>query len=265
MRIGWTTDVHLDVAGADVARGFATSLPGRGLDVLLIGGDIGDAFSFEQHLRAFEPQFLRPIYFVLGNHDFYGSSISEICARAGELARQSDLMTYLSQEEVIELTPTTALVGHDGWADGRLGNWEKSEIMLNDYWLIAELSGVGKAERLEILNRLGDEAAAHLEKQLTRACRTHKRIILLTHVPPWTESCWYQGKPSNDDYLPHFASKAAGDAINGVMQANPDCELTVLCGHTHGAGESQILPNVFAITAWAEYGAPTVQKILEIE
>ena len=48
------------------------------------------------------------------------------------------------------------------------------------------------------------------------------------------EAAWYQGQPSNDDYLPHFASKIAGDIMRAVMQKHPTCKLLVLCGHTHG-------------------------------
>jgi len=37
----------------------------------------------------------------------------------------------------------------------------------------------------------------------------------------------------------------------------------VLCGHTHGAGEAEILPNLRVLTAGARYGAPVVQRALE--
>jgi 3',5'-cyclic-AMP phosphodiesterase len=37
------------------------------------------------------------------------------------------------------LTPNTALVGHDGWGDGRLGDLNWSGVILNDFLLIEEL------------------------------------------------------------------------------------------------------------------------------
>ena len=31
------------------------------------------------------------------------------------------------------LTKDTCLIGHDGWADGRLGDFSGSKVLLNDY------------------------------------------------------------------------------------------------------------------------------------
>ena len=36
--------------------------------------------------------------------------------------------------------------------------------------------------------------------------------------------------------------------------------LTVLCGHTHGAGEVKILPNLLVKTGGAEYKKPELQN-----
>jgi predicted MPP superfamily phosphohydrolase len=48
------------------------------------------------------------------------------------------------------------------------------------------------------------------------------------------------------------------------MEANLDKELLVLCGHTHGEGEAQILPNLKVLTAGAEYGKPRLQGVIEV-
>jgi hypothetical protein len=48
------------------------------------------------------------------------------------------------------------------------------------------------------------------------------------------------------------------------MLAHPDAKMTVYCGHTHGAGESHVLPNLRVVTGAAEYGAPVVRTI-EVE
>jgi hypothetical protein len=49
------------------------------------------------------------------------------------------------------------------------------------------------------------------------------------------------------------------------MTAHPDRRMTVLCGHTHSPGEAQILPNLQVLTGGAVYGAPTVQRIFEVQ
>ena len=49
----------------------------------------------------------------------------------------------------MELTKDAALVGVDGWADGRLGDYARSTVMLNDYLLIENIAGLDKARRLQ--------------------------------------------------------------------------------------------------------------------
>src|SRR5215213_9460740 len=87
-------------------------------------------------------------------------------------------------------------------------------------------------------------------------------IILATHVPPFREACWHQGKISDGDWLPHFTCKAVGDVLLEIMKENPDHKLTVLCGHTHGGGEAQVLPNLKVLTGAARYGRPALQNVI---
>ena len=48
------------------------------------------------------------------------------------------------------------------------------------------------------------------------------------------------------------------------MASRPGQHLTVLCGHTHGRGESQPLTNVQVFSGGADYGQPTIQRILDL-
>ncbi|MBX9789237.1 MAG: hypothetical protein K2Y37_10010, partial [Pirellulales bacterium] len=76
-------------------------------------------------------------------------------------------------------------------------------------------------------------------------------------------STYFRDAHPNDDWLPHFTCHAVGEAIRSVMIERPDRKLTVLCGHTHGRGESRPLPNVLVYTGGAQYGRPEIQAILE--
>ena len=89
-------------------------------------------------------------------------------------------------------------------------------------------------------------------------------VIALTHVPPFKDAAWYDGRHSDDNYLPHFACKATGDVMRRIMEANPQSRLLVLCGHTHGSGEVQITDNLQILTGGAEYGHPAIQRIFDI-
>jgi hypothetical protein len=65
-------------------------------------------------------------------------------------------------------------------------------------------------------------------------------------------------------WLPFFACKAVGDVLCQTMQSRPDCDLLVLCGHTHSGGKIAVGKNIRVWTGEAEYGEPVVQEILEI-
>lgn len=81
------------------------------------------------------------------------------------------------------------MIGHDGRADGRLGDYARSQVLLSDYRLIEELAGLDKEARRARLHAFGEEAAAHLRALLPEALRRFRRVIVLTHVPPFREAC----------------------------------------------------------------------------
>jgi hypothetical protein len=174
-------------------------------------------------------------------------------------------LVWLTQAGVIALTAETGLVGHDGWGDGRLGDYDHSDVFLNDFLLIQEFVGLDRAGLREKLHALGDEAAAHFRAVLPGALERYRHVVVVTHVPPFRQACWYAGRTSDDNWLPYFACGAAGEALVEAMTARPDRHMTVLCGHTHGAGEVQVLPNLHVITGGAQYGAPRLQRMLTVE
>ena len=269
MRLAWATDIHANFVDPGTWHRFLDSLDEQA-DAVAISGDIAESRDVGDYLQAIERRLQRPIYFVLGNHDFYRGSITATREVVAQLARGSEHLVYLTTEDIVELTPNTALIGHDGWADARLGDFDRSDVILNDYHLIEELrhwqpGHVLDKQRLRTaLEALGDEAALHLEQSLAAAAAKYRHIIAVTHVPPFREAAWYDGRASDDDFLPHFASKAAGDALLRVMESHPQCDLLVLCGHTHGGGECRPLTNLRVLTGEAEYGAPQIQQVFDV-
>ncbi|MCY2994372.1 MAG: metallophosphoesterase [Planctomycetota bacterium] len=269
MRLAWMTDIHLNFLEA-INRGRFLETARDQADAFVISGDIAESPSITGVLTEMADVWQKPIHFVLGNHDFYRGSIGKTRFDVASLAHQREFLTYLTATGVVELSPQTAIVGHDGWADARLGDFEGSDVILNDYVLIEELgkwkgrSYLDKPALREALNVLGDEAARHFEVVLKQAVAQYPSVIAVTHVPPFKEAAWYDGRHSDDNYLPHFACKATGDVMRNIMEANPQSRLLVLCGHTHGSGEVQILENLQVLTGGAEYGHPAIQRIFDI-
>jgi predicted MPP superfamily phosphohydrolase len=270
MRLAWLTDIHLNFVDALAMQRFFESVAEQA-DAVAISGDIAESHDVYDYLRRTEEIVQKPIFFVLGNHDFYQGSISQVRRLVSEAAEESKYLKYLTAMGVEALTPRTAIIGHDGWADGRLGDYDNSDVILNDHLLIAELAvcwnGVDLDKRMlrPILAALADEAARHFQKVLEAAATQYPNVIAVTHVPPFREAAWYQGKTSDDSFLPHFASKVVGEVMKKVMQAHPQSKLLVLCGHTHGGGEIKVLDNLRVLTGEAEYGKLRINGILPVE
>lgn len=265
MQLAWLTDIHLNFVSPPHLESFIASLRRCLADRFIITGDIGDAPRVAWYLKQLADAVQRPIYFVLGNHDYYHGSFRAVGDILARLTAEIPELIWLTRQGIIELAPGIGLVGHDSWADGRCGSYDTSPVMLNDFLLIQDLAGLKKAERLRRLNALGDAAAAHFRRHLPDALAGCRQVIVATHVPPWREACWHQGRISNDDYLPHYACQAAGDALLEIAQSAPQTETLVLCGHTHEAREAQILPNLRVLVGGAEYGMPGIQRILDLE
>lgn len=82
MQLAWLTDIHLDFLGdIDIDR-FFSDVASTGADGVLVSGDIGQARTWEAGLCRMARRLERPIWFVLGNHDYYGGSVAEVRGRA---------------------------------------------------------------------------------------------------------------------------------------------------------------------------------------
>ncbi len=261
--LAWATDLHLDSVDAPDLERFCGDIVRANPDVILLGGDIADASDLHDWLRLLAERFERPIYFVLGNHDYYGGDIASVRTRVRELEPQ--WLRWLPDSGCVELNRDTALVGHGGWGDARLGDFSLSPV-LTDYLAIKDLADQidlddvlsGFRHRASLkrkLGELGDEAAESLRGSLQQAVLGYAQVVVLTHVPPFRDACWHAGRISTEDWLPGFSCKATGDILIAEAARHPECRITVLCGHTHGGGEAQVLPNLHVHTGDADYGS----------
>jgi Icc-related predicted phosphoesterase len=266
-RVAWTTDIHLEMVPRPIFQQFLEALRNSRADMYVISGDISEAPNLDTYLRMLEGYLEKPIYFVLGNHDYYRGSIQVVRERIQRLHDDSTRLNWLPKAGLVELTPQVAMFGHGAWSDCRYGNYDASPIMLNDYVLIQELAPLDKQQRLEKLHELGDEAAAYVRATLPQALDKYPEVIFITHSPPFREACYHEGKMAQEDdlYLPHFSCQAVGDVLLEIMSQYPERKLTVICGHTHGAAEVQMLDNLQVIVGGAEYGQPEIVRIFDFK
>lgn len=272
------TDPHLNFSSAETIQRWCANIISHKPNAIVITGDIAESHILVDHLDALETSLGKtfPIFFVLGNHDFYRGSISAVQATMKRLYTYENSTSlnlepelgWLDSSGVIRLTEKCALIGAGGWWDGGYANWFKSQLDMNDYYLIKELSGPviqNRQERFDKLQLLSAESADYVRRQLQAAFDAgYKTVYVATHVPPFKESSVYNGKISDDTWLPHFSSKKMGEALTQVCLANPDKQATVLCGHTHGTSTYLALKNLTVLCGAAEYGNPGIANIINI-
>jgi hypothetical protein len=270
MKVAWATDVHFDHVHEPVVRSFCERIRADGAEALLLGGDIALAGQLRGWLRFLAETLKLPIYFVLGNHDYYGSYVGSVHREMEDLP--SVLLRWLPAEGVVALGDTVGLVGNGGWGDGRNGDFAGSGVVLADFHFIGDLresldlsdhpAVLGHRKELgACLRRLGEDAAGALAVPLTEAASRFPMVLVLTHVPPFPEASWHEGRHVGDEWLPFFTCRAIGDLLLEVAGTHPGVRFEVLCGHTHSGREARVMPNLTVRTGGATYGSPAYRII----
>lgn len=265
----WLTDIHLNFLGMNDRNFFYKGLAESPDEAVLISGDIAEAPSLSEILKEMASSIEKPIYFVLGNHDYYRGRVCHVRDEMSRLTKEENLLFWLPASGPQRFGNDTILLGQDGWADGRYGNYDKSPVRLNDSRMIAELleaDRLGKSALLGKMQEFSDKDAIQLKSDLESALTNHspKKIIVLVHVPPFRESCLYEGHVTNDDFLPFFGSKVTGDVLLEIAKENPGVDILVLCGHTHSESYLKPLKNLVVKVGKSEYSRPEIQKLISL-
>jgi len=269
MQLTWLTDIHLNFIHKEDRYRFYREILKTSSDGILISGDIAEAPSVANMLKEMADEVKKPIFFVLGNHDYYHGQVEDVKAEMMHLTQQQELLYWLPTAGPQDLSNNAILLGEDGWADGRYGDYANSSVVLNDCRLISDLSHsshLGKYKLLETMQALADNDAEKLQQSLNNIIlkKKPKKIIILTHVPPFDDICLYEGKKSTDDFLPFFASKVMGNVLTQVALDNSAIDFLVLCGHTHAKAYCQRHGNLTVKVGMAEYKEPQIQGMVTV-
>jgi predicted phosphodiesterase len=272
-RLIWLTDIHLDRLPDGGAGRFGHEVHEAHWDanLILVTGDVAEAGSFKPLLEEFASGAGIPVRFVLGNHDFSGSSIREVRARAASMTDQARWLVSHGSEW-LDHQGGTLLLGHDGWYDAREGRLSSRSIVDPDFSTILDFAGKSPTAFQAAARSVADRFVQETREMFTSVLDGHdsstrgvRRIVFATHVPPYPQAAWHMDKPSDDFWLPWMCSQAMGDLLDDVSSRHPAVEFTVLCGHTHSPGEYQRSKNLLILTGQAEYGAPRVSGTFTFE
>lgn len=268
----WTSDIHLNFLKP---QGFASPTQYFGeylmaenpeADGLIITGDISTGNLLYKHLKELAEGFTKPIYFVLGNHDFWGSSFSEIetnLLKALALYKTEGIDNLHWLNDGWKVHDRHAIVGVNGWYDAMYGD-QMTKSYINDFYEIQELMPGTRYHDLLlqlVRDRAGQEAD-RLAVMLKEACEKYDKIIVCTHVPPYAESAWHMGFPSEPDMMPWFSSASTGAVLDTYSARYPEKTFVVLAGHSHSPGVFQKRDNMTVYTAKARYGVPDLAGVV---
>jgi hypothetical protein len=263
MKLVWITDPHFDSVPDHVNDSFGRHVKSLGADCAVITGDLGDGSNGLNDLVRFGAWFEKPVYYVLGNHDLYNSSYIEAFREASNLSQEFPNLVFLDAVGPIRLTADVALVGNSGFYDCRAGNAD-SKFWLQDFTENNDLKGRSTQNIMTQCRTLAEMMAKPAKRALLDAANEYKHVYFATHVPPFTEATWHEGKRSDSEALPWFCNLTFGQVLADIAYEYSDVTFTVLCGHTHSSGEYKHFDNLKVLTGAAEYCYPAVWKVLEI-
>lgn len=277
MKLAWFTDIHLDMPGDLLGRVQKLNQMADDAEVILISGDISVSNSLIPHLALLENAFERPIYFVLGNHDYYNSSIGSTRRSVVELCNSSSFLKYMPMVSSVLLQKGTYLVGHDGWYDAQNGNPHSNDVLMTDWIKISDFNAalrgslggqsLNKNAIMDLSRKLAQQAVNHIANGIKSIVKDSQHIIVMTHVPPFKESFNgvenHRGMPVMQ-ILPWYTSKLMGDTLMAAARAYPGVKFTVLSGHSHSYYDNDLLNNLTVKVGKAVYGNPQLASLLTI-
>ena len=280
MRLTWLTDIHLDfiTSPGDIKSSihnldlFCSLILDNKPDACVITGDISRAPFLQDHLVALESRLGIPIYFVLGNHDFWDSTIEAVRNKMIEITLRSKKLKYLSCIDYIMLDKKTALVGHDGWYDAFYSEPQYSNFIMNDWMRIGDFVKSGCVINrsinimpvLRIARNQAMIATEHISRSIKKVILDKKpeKVIVATHVPPFVQPL-QNSRGSMQDKSPWYASKTMGNMLLSIARVNQNTNFEVICGHCHAEYEGEITTNLRLYSGGVEYSQPQPQITFE--
>lgn len=228
-------------------------------------GDISYGPTLFSDLAFIGKRIGRPLYFVLGNHDYHWAlSLDEVHRKVRAVCEKYKNLIWMTDAGVISLTDEVAVVGTEGWYDVRVGNPDFIKYTF-DWFLTSEFKVLrSMKERIERFREISAQSATLLTSTLESAIENHKTVYLLTHFPPWPEANRCDSWISEVFWEPYNTNLALGQALEKVMEKNKKRNLIVLCGHTHSAMQIHVSRNIECRVGRGAYNKLVEDEIIYI-
>ena len=256
MKIGWLSDTHFDFVKSFVIEELVAAMNKHDVDLWLHSGDIATYPHRLDYLEAFE-KLDKPMYFVLGNHDFYDNVVSINQIKRWFDALRHPKLTYLGADNAVLDFGNIVILGVDGWYDIQSGDYDNSQIALTDFNAIPDMRNLNKSSRARLIENLSKESMYLLDSKFSSITNVPREVIVVvTHVPVFEESVLFEGKPQSNDFKPYFTNTSLMKVINNYRYYAK--RIVVLSGHTHNESHYQKF-NVEEFVFGAQYEFPRFQ------
>jgi len=277
MKLAWATDIHLDHVDNPAHVVQKLCADSSQCDSIILTGDLSLSNTIISHLSLFDQLSEKPVYFVLGNHDYYFSDIRTVRRKVVDACRNMSYVRYLAAVPYIRLQNDVALVGHDGWYDAMNGDPSVDGILMNDWIRIHDFSAavrssfrgksIDKSIIVQVARAICVASANHIANGIKAAIRDKfDKIIVATHVPPFKES--YNGNKhyglDSSVALPWYTSKIMGDMLWSAAKTYPHVHFTILSGHAHSHYDQDLLNNLNVRVGKSAYGIPQIAGYVDI-
>ncbi len=270
-RVAWLSDLHLREQTFEETLSEVRALLERAkADAVLLTGDICEGPGrLEETLRRLGTVVGR-VWFVLGNHDYYGSSFAERDAWRKTYAGPGVLLDYAAP---IHLGEGVYLAGNGGWGGGirprhcvGVRDWEAIQEYKAALTKVAALGPAPATQKAKLkalldvaaarASVLGEEVAAGLALLPADA----KHLLFASHVPGVREASRYQSRATDPELLAHFCWPELGKRLAAFAGSRPGLGITVLSGHTHTRAFA-VVDGIQHVVAGAEYGEPRLAAV----
>jgi predicted phosphohydrolase len=269
MPLLWGTDWHLNfLKPQDGTKRFIEYLvrENTGADALILTGDTSSGEVLKYHLTQVAEAFEGPVYFINGNHCYYNSSFKEIDEMLPKLTDKIENLYWLN--EGWHTYKGISIVGVNGWYDCYYGNL-KTPVDISDFTAIKELwAGLNSRDlMIKLVRERAELEADQLDKLLfNEICKSNADVVLVaTHVPPYTEATWHEGRHSDKNWLPWFSSASIGAVLDKYSENHINKKFVVLTGHTHSPGIYRRRDNLIVYTGGAKYGHPDLAGTIDVK
>lgn len=248
MKILWLTDTHVDKLAPESYQELLEFIIASKADGMWLTGDIGDPPHNIEFLKTLFEKFKKPVYFVLGNHDFYAYKIADMRYEVVQLVKTYPLANYLSE------TPGFDIDGHIIFGMDCFANTGQDIIqqMTWDSDHILDLDAPNESHLKAQLNALAEKDAKRLLKKCQKQIHNRRqKVSILTHVPPSDAlKGQFVVKPLQQKRSV-FYSPILSEVLHQLASDFPSIQFNVYSGHIHQTQRYQIAENMMGYVAKA--------------